>query len=117
MNVAIASCVMRVTSLLLVTLFVGCASAPPAEEKPIENGAGVARSVALCKTKVADLESQLGAPSRDGLLGRARVVTWVVAWDPLVKYLGVMADNSGTVVDVYWDLPSEIQWSPVNRFK
>jgi len=108
---------MRVTSLLFAALLVGCASSPPVEEKPIENGAAIAHSVALCRTKVADLESQLGTPSRDGVLGRARLLTWVVAWDPLVKYLGVMADNSGTVVDLYWDLPSEIQWAPVNRCK
>ena len=46
-----------------------------------------------------------------------RVVTWVVAWEPLVKYLGVVADEKGTVVDFYWDLPSEVAWSPTNRCK
>ena len=64
-----------------------------------------------------DLQSRLGEPSRDGVLGRTRILTWVVSWDPLVKYLGVMADDSGTVVDVYWNLPSEVQWSPMDRCK
>jgi len=94
----------------------GCASVPDDNhEQPVSNGPDVARSVELCKTGIADLQERLGAPSRDGMLGQSRIMTWVVAWDPLVKYLGVMANESGTVVDVYWNLPSEITWSPVDR--
>jgi hypothetical protein len=95
----------------------GCASVPPDDEQPIANGVEIARSVVLCQTRVEALQAQLGTPSRDGILGQARIVTWVVEWDPLVKYLGVMANHDGTVVDLYWDLPSEIQWSPVDRCK
>lgn len=102
---------------LFVLFLAGCATSPPDEEQPIANGAAVARSVVLCQTKVADLQGQLGTPSRDGVLGTSRLMTWIVAWDPLVKYLGVMADESGTVIDLYWNLPSEVQWSPVNRCK
>ena len=87
------------------------------DERPISNGAEVARSVELCKTDVSDIQQRLGEPSRDGMLGRARVMTWVVAWDPLVKYLGVMANPSGKVVDLYWNLPSEVTWAPVDRCK
>jgi hypothetical protein len=101
--------------LLAVALLAGCATAPPDEEQPIANGAEVARAVVLCQTKIADVQAQLGPPSRDGVLGRASVMTWIVAWEPLVKYLGVMADEGGTIVDVYWDLPSEMQWVPANR--
>lgn len=108
---------MREIAVLFVLLLAGCATVPSGEEKPIPNGGDVARSVVLCKTNVAELENQLGTPSRDGVLGTSRVMTWIVAWDPLVKYLGVMADADGTVTDLYWNLPSEIPWSPVNRCK
>lgn len=103
--------------VIAIALLTGCATAPQDDEPPIPNGVEVARSVVLCQTKVAALEQQLGLPSRDGVLGRSRLVTWIVAWEPLVKYLGVMADESGTVVDLYWDLPSEVQWAPVDRCK
>ena len=110
---------MRVLSLLFSVLaLTGCATSPQDDgEQPIANGAEIARSVTLCQTNVAALEEQLGIPSRDGLLGKSRVVTWIVEWDPLVKYLGVLADENGTVVDFYWNLPSEVQWAPVNRCK
>lgn len=95
-----------------------CASVPEDNgERIIPNGSDVAKSVELCKTTIPELEAKLGQPSRDGVLGKSRIVTWVVTWDPLTKYLGVMVDDSGTVVDVYWNLPSEIPWSPVNRCK
>lgn len=103
--------------IAVLALTAGCATAPADGERPLANGVEVARSVVLCQTTVADLETRLGVPSRDGVLGRARLVTWIVAWDPLVKYLGVMADERGTVVDLYWNLPSEVQWLPVNRCK
>ena len=108
---------MRMVSLLFTLLVLaGCATAPADDgERPIANGVEVARSVVLCQTKVAELEARLGSPSRDGVLARSRVLTWIVDWDPLVKYLGVLADEDGTVVDVYWNLPSEVPWSPVNR--
>ena len=110
---------MRVITLLFSLLaLVGCATSPADdEERPIPNGVEVARSVVLCQTNVVALEAQLGTPSRDGVLGMSRVVTWIVEWDPLVKYLGVLADETGTVVDLYWNLPSEVQWTPVNRCK
>lgn len=96
----------------------GCATLPEDNgEHVIAHGADVAREVKLCKTHIAELEARLGTPSRDGVLGTARITTWVVEWDPLTKYLGVMTDATGTVVDVYWNLPSEVQWSPVNRCK
>lgn len=107
------------TALIPLLALCGCASVPGLEraEPTIANGEAIARGVQLCKSSVAALETQLGRPSREGRLGRMRVVTWIVEWDPLVKYLGVMADDAGTVVDVYWNLPSEVTWSPTNRCK
>ena len=101
--------------LLACAVLPGCASAPPAEERPIAGGEDVARSVELCRTTLAELKQRLGAPSRDGWAGETRVVTWVVAWDPLVRYLGVVVDSRGVVVDRYWDAPSEVPWVPTNR--
>lgn len=109
---------MRLILLAIILGLVGCATTQAESgERTIDNGSEVARSVVLCQSKVVELESRLGAPSRDGVLGTMRVLTWVVTWDPLTKYLGVVADEKGTVVDLYWDLPSEIPWSPGNRCK
>ena len=75
----------------------GCATLPEDNgEHVIAHGADVAREVKLCKTHIAELEARLGTPSRDGVLGTARITTWVVEWDPLTKYLGVMTDAAGT---------------------
>ena len=105
-------------SFVAFLLLTGCATLPEDNgEHPIPNGAAVAQSVELCKTQIAELRARLGEPSREGVLGRARITTWVVAWDPLTKYLGVMTNDSGTVVDVYWDLPSEVTWAPTDRCK
>ena len=110
---------MRLATVLpALIVLTGCASVPDDNgERTISNGSEVARSIEICKTNVSELQSRLGEPSRDGVLGTSRIMTWVVAWDPLTKYIGVMADGSGTVVDLYWNLPSEVTWSPVNRCK
>ena len=103
-------------ALIAIVALAGCASVPVDDNEPtIANGVEIARSVELCKTHVSDLQAKLGTPSRDGRLGNARVVTWIVEWDPLTKYLGVLTNEAGTVVDVYWNLPSEVVWSPTNR--
>ncbi|GAB6195504.1 hypothetical protein PAGU2595_008050 [Lysobacter xanthus] len=101
--------------VMTATLLAGCAAAPAPRERPIVDGASVARGVELCRTRVAEIEARLGPPSRDGRLGRARLLTWIVDWDPLVRYLGVLADADGRVVDVVWDAPSEVPWTPVDR--
>lgn len=116
--IRVARTSLRLIPFSAILAVAGCATTQPQnEERAIADGAQVARSVVLCQTKIADLQSRLGEPNRDGLLGRTHILTWVVSWDPLVSYLGVMADDRGTVVDVYWNLPSEVQWSPVNRCK
>ena len=101
--------------LLVLAVLSGCATAPASEEQTISGGEEAARAVELCRTTLAELTQRLGDPSRDGWVGNTRVVTWVVAWDPLVRYLGVVVDSRGVVVDRYWNAPSEIAWVPANR--
>lgn len=95
-------------------LLVGCASAGPTPAPAID-GAAVARSVALCKTTLAEIEHRLGAPSRDGVLHASRIVSWVVEWEPLTRYLAVQLDAAGVVTDLYWNVPTEIPWVPVDQ--
>lgn len=104
-------------SLTLLMALAGCAVAPRKEtaEHPAIDGAAIARSVVMCRTTLAELEARLGAPSRDGLLGPTRVLTWITDWEPLLRYLGVAVDERGTVIDLYWNLPTEMPWSPTNR--
>ena len=110
---------MRLKYVLTASLLLSACATTPDEtlERPISNGAAIARTVQLCETTFTELKERLGEPSRDGVLGKDRVVTWIVDWDPLTKYLGVLLDRSGTVVDVYWNLPSEVTWTPTNRCK
>jgi hypothetical protein len=93
----------------------GCAhtSAAPSAA-PIDDHA-IARAVVLCETTEAELRRQLGTPTRDGLLRGARVVSWITGEDPVVRYLAVLLDEQAVVVDLYWDLPTEVPWVPTNR--
>ncbi|MBC7988132.1 MAG: hypothetical protein H7Y19_00935 [Luteimonas sp.] len=103
-------------SLLASTLVTsGCASVEAAPENRQLDGAAAAKSVVLCETTLSDLESRLGAPTRDGLLHASRVVSWITAWDPLVRYLAVQVNQEGVVTDLYWDVPSEIPWTPTDQ--
>ena len=107
-----ALCSFLASTLVLVS---GCASVEAAPDKPELDGAAAARSVVLCKTTSSDLESRLGAPTRDGLLHGSRIVSWITAWDPLVRYLAVQVNQEGVVTDLYWDVPSEIPWTPTDQ--
>ncbi|MGZ7064304.1 MAG: hypothetical protein ACXVKD_15735 [Candidatus Angelobacter sp.] len=100
---------------LLSLILASCATTEPSQEKPIKDGATVATGIVVCKTTYMEIEQRLGSPSRDGLLGQDRVVTWIVEWKPLVRYLGVMVDKQNLIVDRYWNLPSEVAWTPTNR--
>lgn len=93
----------------------GCASVEAAPDKPELDGAAAARSVVLCQTRLSDLENRLGSPTRDGLLHASRVVSWITQWDPLVRYLAVQVNQQGVVTDLYWDVPSEIPWTPADQ--
>ncbi len=85
------------------------AAAPSADPKP------AIASIRLCQTTFEQLRAQLGEPSRDGIIHRKRVVTWITALNPLVRYLGVLLNDKGVVVDMYWDVPTEIVWEPVDQ--
>jgi hypothetical protein len=98
--------------LLILILASACASAEPAEPALPADAAAVARAVVLCSTTLEELRAQLGEPTRDGLLHRVRVVSWIANWDSPTKYLAVMLDERGVVVDLYWDIPTEIPWTP-----
>ena len=85
------------------------------EPPPKLDGAAAAHSIVLCTTTLAELQQRLGPPTRDGLLHSARVVSWITQWEPLARYLAVMVDKDGVVVDLYWDIPTEIPWVPANQ--
>lgn len=105
------------TLAMLAALTGGCVSFPDTSEEAITSSLRKDPVVVLCISTVANLEAQLGEPARDGRLGSSRVLTWILEWDPLVRYLGVLVDANGTVVDIYWNLPTEIPWTPVDRCK
>ncbi len=74
-----------------------------------------ASSVVLCRTTEAELRAQFGEPTRNGTFRRDRLLTWIVSEDDVVSYLGVLVDSRGIVVDLVWDVPSEVPWSPQNQ--
>ncbi|HLA62959.1 MAG TPA: hypothetical protein VK610_00910 [Rhodothermales bacterium] len=98
-------------------LVAGCTSTAEtaAPSTPTVDGAAVARSIVLCTTTEADLRRQLGIPTRDGLLRGDRIVSWIIGEDDVVQYLAVLLDARGVVVDLYWNLPTEIPWAPDNQ--
>lgn len=79
------------------------------------DGRAVAQSVALCRTTEAELRRALGDPTRDGRLGDSRILSWIVREASVVSYLAVLVDGRGVVADLYWDLPTEIPWTPADR--
>ena len=110
-------------SLAVIALASGCA----ARGEPRDSGPGSAQAlrpaieaIALCRTTEAELRQSLGAPTRDGRLRDARILSWIVGDqgdDGVVHYVAVMLDAGGRVVDLYWDVPSEIPWAPADQCK
>ena len=79
------------------------------------DAAAVARSIRLCRTQLAELQQQLGEPTRDGIVHKQHIVSWIVQWDAPTRYLAVMLNAQNTVVDLYWNVPSEIPWNPTDQ--
>ncbi|MCY7354116.1 MAG: hypothetical protein LH470_03390 [Lysobacter sp.] len=76
----------------------------------------------LCRTTETELRASLGIPTRDGRLRDARVLSWITGDSDgddggVVHYVAVMLEPHGTVVDLYWDLPTEIAWTPTDQCK
>lgn len=108
----------HITAFLTMVLgmqLAGCLSAVKPSGKPTLDGASAANAVVLCKTTLAELQSRLGAPTRDGLLHAGHVVSWITQWEPLARYLAVLVDPQGVVTDLYWNVPTEIPWVPANQ--
>ncbi|HST45604.1 MAG TPA: hypothetical protein VLK29_10325 [Luteimonas sp.] len=96
-------------------LAAGCATTPAPTAQPVTDGTAAAAAVVLCRTTVAELDARLGPSSRDGRLHGTRIVSWITAWEPLVRYLAVQVDGAGVVTDIAWNLPSEIPWTPTSQ--
>jgi hypothetical protein len=106
---------MKRSLLIAVLLLAPTLALAKKDARPVLDGAAAARAITVCHTPLSDLEARLGAPTRDGRLHSDRIVSWITEWEPLAKYLAVMVDARGIVVDVYWDVPTEIPWTPTNQ--
>ena len=107
-----------VAGLLIAALLLGgCvhSASTPEPVTPTADGGAIARSIVLCRTTESELRRQLGEPTRDGRLHGSRVISWITQWDSPTRYLAVLLDERGLVVDVYWDVPTEIPWSPTDQ--
>ena len=101
----------------VLPLFIGsCAhTAATTRPTPAIDGGAIARSVVLCKTTESELREKLGTPTRDGILHHVRIESWITRRDSPVSYLAILVDERGVVVDLYWDIPTEIPWLPTNQ--
>lgn len=102
------------SALALWVMLVGCGAhrTEPEASHPV-----APPPITLCKTTEADLRAALGVPTRDGLLHDARVLSWItgITHDGVVRYLAVLVDGHGVVVDRIWNLPTEIPWVPADQ--
>jgi hypothetical protein len=101
--------------ILFVLTLAGCAHSAPTPPHPAVDAGAVARSIVLCKTTEAELRGRLGDLTRDGRLHDAHILSWITQWDSPTRYLAVLLDDRGVVVDVYWDIPTEIPWVPTDQ--
>lgn len=104
----------RTLAVLLLATVAGCTQVQLAA-RPAVDAPAVARAVVLCTTTEADLRARLGPPTRDGRLRDSRILSWITHESDVVTYLAVLLDTRGTVVDLYWDLPTEIPWTPTDQ--
>ena len=117
----------RLPVAVLVVALAGCAheqradsasttTPPPPALSTVRD---VATRLVVCQTTEAELRRQLGPPYRDGRIAEGRVLSWLPAGDNDSKhYLAVLVRGSGDsalVVDEYFDVPTEIVWTPTDR--
>lgn len=114
----------RPLSVFLPICMLGaCATAPPpTAADPRMDAAPLVAGIVLCESTEAELRQRFGAPTRDGRLRDARVLSWITEGDDengdgIIRYLAVMLDAGGKVVDLYWNLPTEIPWTPADQCK
>lgn len=87
----------------------GSATMPHADARAFIAG------IRLCETTETSLRERLGVPTRDGRLAQRRVVSWIVDDGDVTAYLAVLLDERGQVVDLYWDIPTEVPWTPTDH--
>ncbi|HYD52858.1 MAG TPA: hypothetical protein VEA99_09535 [Gemmatimonadaceae bacterium] len=95
----------------------GASNTPPGQtpEQRQRQLGEAARAVVLCQTRDTTLLRQLGAPTRDGLLHRSRVLSWISPDESRTRYVAVLLDSAGVVVDLYWDVPTQVPWVPTSQ--
>ncbi|HEY0476744.1 MAG TPA: hypothetical protein VGD37_04425 [Kofleriaceae bacterium] len=102
-------------SLAACAVLLGCGA--PHRQGPEVRGIAALPQVTLCRTTEAELRAALGVPTRDGLLHDARVMSWITgaSSEGAVRYLAVLLDAHGVVIDRVWNLPTEIPWLPADQ--
>lgn len=62
-------------------------------------------------------DDTLGESTRDGIFHDARIESWILGegHGGVVRYLAVMLDPKGVVIDRVWDVPTEIPWVPADQ--
>lgn len=103
----------RFALVALLAAASACRPASPAQARP--DPRPTIDAIALCQTTGASLREALGPPTRDGRLGEAHIVSWILGEDAVIHYLAVLLDGGDRVVDLYWDVPTEIPWQPTDR--
>lgn len=106
---------LRVLACVVLVGMSGCAHAGSTPSPaPVDRRATV-RSIVLCTTTEADLRAALGEPTRDGFLRADRILSWIIGEGTVVSYLAVLLDARGVVVDLVWDVPTEVPWTPADQ--
>lgn len=122
--------VVKLLACSIVLVLTGCAHAPATRISEVPSaapsnfahpadlavdGATVVRAIRLCRTQFAELQQQLGQPTRDGLLHKQHIVSWTLHWDAPTRELAVMLNAENTVVDIDWNVSPLVPWSPTDQ--
>lgn len=109
----------RALALILVLMLGGCATTRATNAPTRPDPRPQVAAIELCRTTEAELRAAFGAPTRDGRLRDARVLSWITGEGDggVTHYLAVLLDARGRVADLYWDLPTEIPWVPADQCK